>query len=162
MDEMQQRLGSGARNPHSSSRSKPLGERGGWGWGGTWVRMMRMTRCGRTRGYLMHNMSIRCCSAMLFSLLTLRCSAVKMLLFSRRYLPQSRLRFSMLSLAIPFASVVASPPFGGMEKYSSSSRRTMMACFERRGFWFGAKSEEGDMSIRCCCARYRPGDVSVP
>ena len=110
----------------------------------------------------MHNMSIRCCSAMLFSLLTLRCNAVNMLFFSRRYLPHSRLRSSMLSLAIPFASVDAFPPLGGMEKYSNSSRRTMMACFERRGFWLGAKSEEGEASMRCCCARKRPGAVSVP
>jgi hypothetical protein len=157
MEEIQQREGSRARNPHSSSRSKPLGDVGRER--DTWVRMMRRRQ---TRGYLMHNMSIRCCSAMLFSLLTLRCSAVKMLLFSRRYLPHSRLRSSMFSLAIPFASVEAVPPFGGMEKYSNSSRRTMMACFERRGFWLGAKSEEGDASMRCCCARRRPGDASVP
>jgi hypothetical protein len=157
MEEIQQRKGSRARNPHSSSRSKLLRDvEREWN---TWVRRMRR---GQTRSYLMHNMSTRCCFAILFSLLTLRCSAVKMLLFSRRYLPHSRLRSSMFSLAIPFAFVEAVPPLGGMEKYSSSSRRTMITYFERRGFWLGAKSEEGDASMRCCCARRRPGAASVP
>ena len=75
-----------------------------------------------------------------------------MLRFSIRYPPQLRLTFIKGSFAIPLRSVAAAPSFGGMEKYSSSSLRTMMACFDRRGFCdvAGPKSDDGDPSNRCC------------
>lgn len=84
--------------------------------------------------HLMQSISIRCCSAILFSLLTLRWSAVKMLRLWRRRFPHLRLISSRASFAMPLVFVDALPSLGGIEKYSSSSRRTMIACFERRGF----------------------------
>lgn len=98
----------------------------------------------------MQSMSMRCCSATLFSRLTFRCNAVKMLLRSSRECPQSTLSFSSALLGCPASFVLgtSSPPsapasttapstmapLGGIAKYSSSSRRTMMACLRKRGF----------------------------
>lgn len=155
IEEIQHRDGSRARKPHSSSRSKPL-------MNNREIYIENIKWIFRT--YLMHNMSIRCCSATLFSLCTFLCNAVKILRFSIKYLPDRRLISTKASLAIPCASVVAWPSFGGIEKYSSSSRSTMIACFVSRGFWevAGPKSDEGEPSIRCCWAAKRPGAAAVP
>jgi hypothetical protein len=124
--------------------------------------------------HLIHSMSMRCCSATLFSLFTFRCSAVKMLRFSMRYSPPSRLTASRPSFAMPFASVAASVPvLGGMVKYSSSSRSTMIACLDKSGFCAGAGLKpsaallgepdgEDGASRRCCWKANRPGVVAVP
>lgn len=93
--------------------------------------------------HLMQSMSMRCCSATLFSRLTLRCNAVKMLLRSSNADPQSTLSLSKAWFGLPVSSVPATStlssapgvPLGGMAKYSSSSRRTMMACLRNSGFW---------------------------
>lgn len=65
---------------------------------------------------------------------------------------------------MPWGSVEALPSFGGIEKYSSSSRSTIMACLVKSGFWdvVGPKSGEGEPSKRCCWAANRPGEVAVP
>lgn len=153
IEEMQHREGSKARKPHSSSRSKPLKSRSA-----------ELHIEHGTHTDLIQSISIRCCSATLFSLCTFLCSAVKIFRFSMRYLPDRRLTSSKASVAIPCSFVVAFPSLGGIEKYSSSSRRTMMACFVSRGFceFPAPKSEDGEPSIRCCWAANRPDDVAVP
>ena len=83
----------------------------------------------------MHNMSIRCCSATLFSLFTFLCSAVKIFLFSNSTCPHCLLISSKASFAIPEEFVEGLPSLGGIAKYSSSSRRTMIACLVRRGLF---------------------------
>ena len=90
---------------------------------------------------------------------------MKILRFSIRYLPDRRLISTKASFAIPCSFVVALPSFGGIEKYSSSSLRTIMACFVSSGFCEVAgppKSDDGEPSIRCCWAANRPGCVAVP
>ncbi len=114
--------------------------------------------------HLIHSISIRCCSATLFSLFTFRCRAVKILRLSIKYCPHWNFKSTIGWLAIPFASVAAAPFFGGMAKYSSSSRRTMMACLEMSGFCDGGgpKSGEAGRSWRCCWAAKSPGELDVP
>ena len=99
--------------------------------------------------HLMQSMSIRCCSAILFSLFTFLCNAVKMLFFPSKYSPHSRFISKSVSFAIPCSSVRAPLPGGGMAKYSSSSLNTMIACFARSGFALGANSPGEPDSARC-------------
>lgn len=106
------------------------------------VSTLLLQRHGWGRTNLMQSMSMRCCSARLFSLFTFLCNAVKMLFFSIKNIPHCLLISNKCSFANPFESVPTFPSFGAMEKYSSSSRRTMMACFERRGFWDCGLMEE--------------------
>lgn len=155
IEEIQHREGSKARKPHSSSRSKPLKRP---------LDQPTASHCIEIYTDLIQSISIRCCSATLFSLCTFLCRAVKMLRFSIRYLPDRRLTSSKASVAIPCSFVVALPSLGGMEKYSSSSRRTIMACFVSRGFCelVAPNSEDGDPSIKCCWAAKRPGAETVP
>lgn len=141
MEEMQHRDGSIARNPHESSRLNPL----------------------------MQSISIKCCSAILFSLFTFRCNAVKMLFLSSKCAPHWRLSERCFSSAIPasFVNPVTGSPFasaGGMTKYSSSSRSTMIACFVRRGLREPVKSFGIGLlgSTRCACAWKGPGMSVVP
>jgi len=99
--------------------------------------------------YLMQSISIKCCSATLFSLLTFLWRAVKMLFLSNNAFPQSTFNFNKLLFGFPASSVPgnsplgapktggnpwAAFPFGGIAKYSSSSRSTMMACLRKSGF----------------------------
>lgn len=141
MDDIQHLEGSIARKPHESSRSKPL----------------------------IHSMSIRCCSAMLFSLLTFRWSAVNMLVLSRSWMPDWRLSEMCFSSARPASFVnpfsgSPSAPAGGITKYSSSSRSTMMACFVNKGFREPVKSLGFGLlgSTRCAWAWKGPGESTVP
>jgi len=121
MDEITFLLGSQALYPHTSSLSKPLyGE--------------LATGYRHPRAHLMHSMSIRCCSAILFSLLTFLCKAAKIVFLSASAFPQLFFNSLSSSLGIPvLISVLAISPGLVMEKYSSSSRRTMMACLVTRG-----------------------------
>ena len=114
----------------------------------------------------MQSMSIKCCSARLFSLFTFRWSAVNIFRLCSKYCPQLRLRSRSASLAMPRRSVASLPPLGGIEKYSSSSRSTMIACFVSSGFCAaeGPKSDVGEPpSSSCCCAASSPpGAAGVP
>jgi len=122
MDEITFLLGSQALYPHTSSLSKPLyGE----------LTAMIYTP---PLAHLMHSMSIRCCSAILFSLLTFLCKAAKIVFLSANAFPQLFFNSLSSSLGIPvLISVLAISPGLVMEKYSSSSRKTIMACLVTRG-----------------------------
>lgn len=137
----------------------------------TVIRSIKLWKDGRRCGweknpYLWHSMSIRCCSATLFSLFTFLCKAVNMVFFSNKFCPQLLFKSSMAWLAIPCASVASGPPRGGMAKYSNSSRRTIIACFERRGFWACAAAENselgGRVSNNCCWRLSNPGWLCEP
>ena len=82
---------------------------------------------------LIQSISIKCCSATLFSLFTFLCSAVKMFFFSIKYSPDLLLISNISSFAVPFVSVAAPASLGGIEKYSNSSLSTIIACFDKRG-----------------------------
>lgn len=99
--------------------------------------------------HLIHNMSIKCCSATLFSLFTFLCNAVNILFLFNKLFPHSSFNLSRVSLGFPSSLVAAissiSPVplivdvksdlfFGGIAKYSSSSLRTIIACLRKRGF----------------------------
>jgi hypothetical protein len=113
--------------------------------------------------HLMQSISMRCCSARLFSLFTFLWSAVKMDFLSASALPHCLFISRSSSLGIPVViSVRAKAPGTVMEKYSSSSRRTMMACLERRGFWDPSAPPSVGSSARDCCAWKRPGERGVP
>lgn len=135
---MQHRLGSIERKPQVSSRSKPL-----------YIKFNLCHIPKRRHAHLMQSMSIKCCSAILFSLFTFLCNAVKMLFLPNKYSPHSRFISNKVSFAIPCSSVLAPLPAGGIAKYSSSSRSTMMACFARSGFALGANSPGEPDSARC-------------
>lgn len=90
----------------------------------------------------MHNMSIKCCSAKLPSLLTFRCNAVNTFFRSISARPHSRLIRNNSGLGWPDTFVMTLPARGcvvslavegGMAKYSSSSRKTMMGCLTIKG-----------------------------
>ena len=122
MDEMILREGSHARNPHTSSRWNPL-----------CVSLLNIR--SNIASHLMQSISIRCCSARLFSLFTFLCNAVKMLVRASNALPHCLFSSRSSSFGIPVVmSVLAIPPGFVIAKYSSSSRRTMMACLESKGF----------------------------
>jgi hypothetical protein len=108
----------------------------------------------------MHNMSMRCCSATLFSLLTLRCSAVKICLLFNRPLPATLLLLISASFAFPSGSVLANPPVLGMTKYSSSSRRTITPCLSNNGFALES-SQLPDETILAWLVR-KPVEEEVP
>lgn len=102
---IQQRFGSIERYPHSSSRSKPLY------FIRTQNRVCKHDQYTIDRAmcllctHLMHSMSMRCCSAMLFSLLTFLCKAVNMLLRLSSCFPHSALICIRGGLALPCSSV---------------------------------------------------------
>ena len=176
IDDMMFRVGSHARKPHSSVRSKPLGQKVS-AVPSTRTRLRRrrniaeehMARSvtmelGTTKSsHLMQSISIKCCSAMLFSLFTFLCNAVKICLLSANASPQFlfRVRSSWFPKPV-WTSVLASEPGLVIEKYSSSSRRTMMACLHNKGFCEesvdGSDGEEGML----CWAWKSPGEVGVP
>ena len=83
----------------------------------------------------MQSMSIRCCSATLFSLFTFRWRAVNIFLFCSKCTPHFLFSSNSAPLAAPLvrpgADLFASD---GIEKYSNSSRSTMIACLDNRGF----------------------------
>ena len=116
----------------------------------------------QTEAHLIQSISIRCCSAMLFSLLTFLCKAAKMVFFSAKAFPQLLFNSLNSSLGIPvLISVLAKSPGLVMEKYSNSSLKTMMACLVTSGFadW----SPLGSLaSGRDCWAWNRPGVFGVP
>jgi hypothetical protein len=115
---------------------------------------------------------MRCCSAKLFSLFTFRCSAAKIVRLSSNATPHARFNTRSSSLPIPFLSTLASAPGVVIEKYSSSSRSTMMACLVNKGFWADSGVDDGDREageagLVCAstiffCAWKRPGVVGVP
>jgi hypothetical protein len=112
--------------------------------------------------HLMQSISIRCCSAILFSLLTFLCKAAKMVLFSANAFPQLLFKFINSSLGIPvLISVLARSPGLVIEKYSNSSLRTIIACLVTSGLadWSPLLSFA---SGRDCCAWNRPGVFGVP
>ena len=104
--------------------------------------------------HLIHNISIKCCSAKLFSLFTFLCNAVKIVLFSSNAFPAALLIALNSSFGVPAIlsiSVRANPPGLVIEKYSNSSRRTMMACLTSKGLPSSAGREEGgETGTRCC------------
>lgn len=125
--------------------------------------------------HLMHNISIRCCSARLFSLLTFRCNAAKIVRLSSSATPHARFNSLSSTFPIPFLSTPARAPGVVILKYSSSSRRTMMACLDSRGLACCCDSAElelwpaavpgpgpGMASMRFFWAWKRPGEVGVP
>jgi hypothetical protein len=113
--------------------------------------------------HLIQSISIRCCSARLFSLFTFLCSAAKIILLSSKALPQAFFNTLNSSFGMPVVmSVLAKAPGFVIEKYSSSSLSTMMACFDNRGFCdvseVGSPGDEGIVD----CAWNRPGELAVP
>lgn len=78
---------------------------------------------------------MRCRSAKFAELLTFLSRAAKIAFFSSKALPQFLFNTRKSSFAKPVVmSVRAAAPGLVMEKYSSSSRRTIMACLDRSGF----------------------------
>jgi hypothetical protein len=68
-------------------------------------------------------------------LLTFLCNAVKIVFLSFNAIPHLLFKSINSSLGCPvLISVLAESPGLVMEKYSSSSRNTMMACLVTRGF----------------------------
>ena len=132
MEEIQLLDGSNARKPQASSRLNPLSRQ---------PSIITSSSRSLFRTHLIHNMSIRCCSATLFSLFTFRCRAVKIFRFSTNTSPQALFTSSNGAFAFPASSVAgvsflraASSTLGVIAKYSSSSRSTIIACLENNGF----------------------------
>ena len=151
IDEMMFLAGSQDLKPQVSFRSNPLPSAAN-----SYQGTLRIA-------HLIHSISMRCCSAMLFSLFTFRCNAVKMLVRSSSARPHCRLSSRNSSLASPLVmSVRASAPGVVMLKYSSSSRRTMMACLDSRGFCDVSVMLSLGFRGMVDCAWKRPGWVGVP
>ena len=123
--------------------------------------MSQELRCILT--YLIHSISMRCCSARLFSLFTFLCNAVNINLRSAKAFPQLALSARSSSFPWPvLISVLASPPGWVILKYSSSSLSTMIACFDRRGLEDWSVVGSPGVDGMDCWAWNRSGVVGEP